>query len=128
MIKRPLSRRFNEAVLDGRKFTTIRDKPWPVGVPIMLYNWTGAPYRSKHVNVVPVIVMGFWSIFIRRFPDETMLYAYGMENSKPLYESEGFESQKELDGWFRQLVEPGNAIVKTLMRFRLLPPELRTQR
>lgn len=37
MIKRPLNSQFREKVLCGEKTTTIRDKAWPVGVPIMLY-------------------------------------------------------------------------------------------
>lgn len=36
MIRRPLNSRFNQKVLDQIKVTTLRDKPWPVGVPIQL--------------------------------------------------------------------------------------------
>ena len=42
MLKRPINSRFRELVLRDEKTTTIRDKPWPVGVPIMLYSWTGS--------------------------------------------------------------------------------------
>lgn len=48
MIKRPLDKRFNAAVLTGKKFTTIRGKPWPVGVPIMLYNWSCGDQQMKY--------------------------------------------------------------------------------
>jgi hypothetical protein len=120
MIKRPLHPRFSEAVREGRKFTTIRDKPWPVGKPIMLYNWSGKPYRSPQNNVAPIIVLGFWTIQIAQLEDGTMRYAYGMENAKPLHETEGFESREELDEWFRPLVKPGKSVTKTLMRFRVL--------
>jgi hypothetical protein len=120
MIKRPLRSRFSDAVRDGRKITTIRDNPWPIGKPIMLYNWTGAAYRSKQIDVAPVIVRGFWPIEISHLEDGTMLYAHGMENAKPLHETEGFESQVEMDAWFRQLVKPGRTVTKTLMRFRLV--------
>lgn len=121
MLKRPLNSRFAQAVLDGRKFTTIRDKPWPVGEPIMLYYWSGSAYRSKQVDVAAVIVTGFWTIQIAHLPDGdgTMRYAYGMQNSKPIHETEGFDSRAEMDEWFRPLVPPGQIVSKTLMRFRL---------
>ena len=121
MIKRPLNPRFSTAVLEGRKFTTIRKTPWPVGVPIMLYNWSGAAYRSPQVDVAPVIVMGFWTIKIAHLSDNgDMRYAYGMETSTPLYQSEGFNAASEMDEWFRRLVNPGQILTATLMRFRLL--------
>ena len=66
MIKRPLNPRFSDAVREGRKFTTIRADLWPVGVPIMLYNWSGAAYRSKQIDVAAIIVQGFWLIEITR--------------------------------------------------------------
>lgn len=119
MLKRPLNSRFSDAVREGRKFTTIRDKAWPVGVPIMLYNWSGAAYRSKQINVAPVIVQGFWPIEITQLADGSMRYDHGMENKKPLHETEGFESRDEMDSWFRPLVEPGQTVTKRLMRFRL---------
>ena len=119
MIKRPLNPRFSSAVLEGRKFTTIREKPWPVGVPIMLYNWSGAAYRSQQVDVAPVVVMGFWTIQIAQMEDGIMRYAYGMENNKPLWQTEGFDSAAELDAWCRPLVKPGKSVTKHLMRFRL---------
>lgn len=120
MIKRPLNARFTSAVLSGQKFTTIRDKPWPVNTPIMLYNWSGAAYRSPQTNVAAITVLGFWTIRITHREDGGMLYAYGMVNAKPLHETEGFESRKEMDDWFRPLVKPGQTITKCLMRFRLL--------
>jgi hypothetical protein len=118
MLKRPLSPRFREPVLADQKTTTIRDKPWPVGVPIMLYNWRGAAYRSKQVDVAPVIVKGFWTIRITHREDGGMLYAYGRVNETPLHETEGFVSRAEMDEWFRPLVKPGQTLTKTLMLFR----------
>ena len=120
MIKRPLDPRFSEAVKEGRKFTTIRKTPWPVGTPIMLYNWSGKPYRSKHIDVAPVKVSGFWTIRITRNDDDSMSYEYGMENAKPIHETEGFESADAMDAWFRPLVKQGQSVEKSLMRFSLL--------
>ena len=120
MIKRPLNPRFNRPVLDGLKFTTIRDEPWPVGVPIMLYNWSGAAYRSKQTDVAAIIVQGYWPIWISHRPGGKMLYKYGMEKSKPLHETEGFPSAAELDAWFRPLVPSDQVVTKYLNRFRLM--------
>jgi len=119
MLKRPLDPRFADAVLAGRKFTTIREKPWPVGSPIMLYHWAGAAYRSKHVDVAPIIVQGFWSIYISHLADGSMRYVYGMEHAKPLHETEGFDSRAAMAAWFRPLVKSGQTVTRTLMRFRL---------
>lgn len=118
MIKRPLNSRFRDLVLTDTKTTTIRDKPWPVGVPIMLYNWSGAAYRSKQIDVCPVIVSGFWSVRITHKIDGMMDYDCGKESGPPLYVSEGFTSYADMDDWFRPLVTRGHTIKKTLMLFR----------
>lgn len=119
MIKRPLNPNFSQAVLEGRKFTTIREKPWPVRKPIMLYNWTGAPYRSKQRDVAAIVVQGFWPIEIAHHADGSMTYSHGMENAKRLHETEGFPSREAMDEWFRKIVKPGQIARMTLMRFRL---------
>ena len=89
----------------------------------MLYNWSGAAYRSKHVDVAPVIVSGFWTIRIARLEDGRMRYEYGMKNATPIHETEGFENRKAMDDWFRPLVKPGQTVEKTMMRFSLLNVE-----
>jgi hypothetical protein len=118
MIKRPLNARFRDAVLRDEKTTTIRDKPWPVGVPIMLYNWAGAPYRSKQIDVAPIVVIGFWTIYITRREDDMMLYHFGRVSILPLHETEGFESRGDMDDWFRPLVKPGQTITKAIIKIR----------
>ncbi|MEI6178310.1 MAG: hypothetical protein WCS43_15565 [Verrucomicrobiota bacterium] len=120
MIKRPLNPQFSSAVLECRKFTTIRDKPWPVGVPIMLYNWSGAAYRSKQIDVAAVMVEGVHPIEISH--DETMGMRYSMHavGQIALWSTEGFGSRAEMDAWFRPIVKPGQTVAKVLMRFRLL--------
>ena len=120
MIKRPLDPRFSNAVLEKRKITTIRETPWPVGVPIMLYNWSGAAYRSPQKDVGSVMVSGWWPITIAHTVAGDMRYAYGMDCGLVLHETEGFESRADMDAWFRPLVKPGQSVTKHLMRFRLL--------
>lgn len=124
MIKRPVHNRFNTAILEGRKITTIRDKPWPVGKPIMLYNWLGRPYHSNQSDLTPVIVSGFWTIQITHHADGTLSYLKGMQHARELYETEGFDSREDMDTWFRPLVKPGMAISKCLMRFNMLNGEV----
>jgi hypothetical protein len=124
MIKRPINQRFNDKVLQGIKTTTIRDSFWRTDVPIMLYNWSGAAYRSKQVDVAPVMVESVLPIRITHKEDGDMLYAWGRESleNPPLHETEGFSSRSEMDAWFRPLIKPGQTITKFLMRFSLLPP------
>ncbi len=119
MIRRPVDPRFADAVLNETKFTTIRDKPWPIGVPIMLFHWSGKPYRSKQIDLTPVVAVGFWPITITQGEDRSMSYAHGMENEKSIHETEGFGSKEEMDQWFRRLVKPGKSITRALIRFRL---------
>ena len=118
MIKRPLNPQFSSAVLEGRKFTTIREKPWPVGVPIMLYNWSGAAYRSKQIDVCTVVVDGTTEIQITNDPKIGMRYSIYAADQIALWSTEGFDSRVGLDNWFRPLVKSGQTITKHLMRFR----------
>jgi hypothetical protein len=120
MIKRPLNQRFKHVLLAGRKITTIREKAWPVGVPIMLYHWEGLPYKSKHVDIAAVRVLGFWPIEISHVDEFEITYQSGMESLIPLWVHEGFQSQWEMDEWFRPLVPIGTSMVRHLMRIQLV--------
>ena len=120
MIKRPLNARFSDAVREDRKVTTIRDKPWPVGKPVMLYNWSGRPYGSPQIDVCAVEVFDTRSITITHKEDGELIFAYGQVLEKPLHECEGFESRFEMAEWFRSLITPGQSVTKQLMRFRRL--------
>lgn len=126
MIKRPLNPQFSSAVLEGRKFTTIREKPWPIGKPIMLYNWSGAAYRSKQIDVAPVVVDETGEINITHRSDGGVIYAGRLiamiiyNDGTRLHSAEGFDSRQAMDDWFRSVVKPGQTVTKHLMRFRLL--------
>lgn len=122
MIKRPLNPQFSDAVREGRKTTTIREKPWPVGVPIMLYNWSGAAYRSPQVDVCPVIVEGTEAVSLSRTSMGNIIstpYVPRLCGNRQLWECEGFESFDAFCEWFRPLIKPSATVTKTLMRFRL---------
>lgn len=122
MIRRPITQIFNAPLLAGVKTTTIRPKPWPVGVPIMLYNWSGAAYRSKQADVAVVSVREVRPISITRLSDVEMVYAYGEPEARRLHETEGFGSREELDSWFRPLVGSGETVVKWMMFFWVEKP------
>lgn len=122
MIKRPIDQRFSDAVLNGRKITTIRSNPWPIGVPIMLYSWSGKPYQSKHKNVCAVIAERTMPIQLSRSLNGNVFETPAAPilcEGKPLHECEGFDSVDDFYDWFRPLIKPGQTITKTLIRFRI---------
>jgi hypothetical protein len=121
MIKRPLQPRFNQAVLDGRKITTIRDKPWPMWEPIMLYNWSATAYRSPQINVAPVIVTAAISmdISLAEFSDN-VIFSDILGLDRPLWQCEGFDGPLDMNDWFLPTLKPGQTVTKTLMRFHRL--------
>jgi hypothetical protein len=122
MIKRPLHHRFSEAVLEGRKITTMREKPWPVGKPIILYHWTGAPYRSKHADVAVIEVVVKDMVLIRQNLDGEIDYRVGgvFEMPGPLWYCEGFGSQEDMNEWFRPIMKKAPLMTRHLMHFRLI--------
>ena len=125
MIKRPLNSRFSDAVREGRKITTLRDNPWPVGKQIMLYNWSGAAYRSKQSDVAAVTVLASSPVTISRIgEDVTYVIKYEWPIG-PLWKTEGFESQDDMDSWFRPKIKSGQAVEKTLMLFMANAPDER---
>lgn len=124
MIKRPLHPRFTEAVLSRRKVTTIREKPWPIGIPIMLYNWAGKAYRSKQIDVAEIRVESTCQVGITRTHEDLIhLWRVDQEDeegdSPPLWQTEGFDSLEDLHAWFRPLLKPGHGMYHHLMTFHL---------
>jgi hypothetical protein len=119
MIRRPLNERFAGKVHDGIKITTIRDNPWPVGKPIMLFRWSGAAYRSKQVNVAAVVALS--AIEIHLWIDERGEFGHTSIDGLgcPLWYAEGFNSSEDMAAWFAAKLKPGQVVAKHLMRFRL---------
>lgn len=119
MTKRPLDSRFSDLVKSGSKTTTIRRKAWPVGKPVMLFNWTGKAYRTKQQDVAAVMVTDARPIKVTHREDGGMIYAYGQPGQRLLHETEGFPSRSAMDEWFRPLVPPGDTREMHLMSFQL---------
>lgn len=109
MIKRAVNAMFNSAILAGRKTTTIRESFWPAQTQIMLFNWTGRPYRSKQRDVAVVVVADVH--FLRIYNDGRSVEFYELPESlhKNLWMSEGFESQGALDWWFLHVAPLGHS-------------------
>ena len=122
MIKRPLNAKFSDKAKFGIKITTIRSKPWPVGRPIMLYNWSDKPYRSPQIDVCAVEVVETSPILITRDAAGEMSYCMIEPLPFPLWQCEGFDSQDDMDAWFSAKIKPGQSIEKHLMRFQLSNP------
>lgn len=120
MIKRPLNSQFQEAVLSGRKFTTIRSKPWPCWQPIMLYHWAGKPYKSKHINVAPIEVEEVLEITVTHDRDGSIVFDRCYIDGKPIHETEGFDDVGQMQEWFSKVIKVGNTETLSLMRFHLL--------
>lgn len=138
MLKRPLHARFGPKVLAGIKRTTIRDTAWLLHKPIMLYHWTGKPYRSPQQDVAAVEVVFTCSISLchaRRCGTSALQVAFNgndlmdfhakLDDTKNnwLWQLEGFDSRDAMDAWFLPLIKPGQTVHKHLMLFRLLNPE-----
>lgn len=131
MIKRPLSNRFNDQVVAGIKVTTIRDKPWSIGAPVMFYNWSGLPYRSKQIDVCAVMVEDAVPIRIGRVEGDVGMMCYHPERwvcpGRQLWNCEGFFSQKDMDEWFRPKFKPGQFADKFLMKFQVMKHQTKTK-
>jgi hypothetical protein len=116
MIRRPLNSQFNDAVLSDIKITTIRKKPWPLGL-VMLYNWTGRPYWSPPINLCSVEVLRHSPIVIERKKD-SITYAHDLELPRPLWHCEGFPNQQCMDDWFAKTIKVGKSVSMHIQLFK----------
>lgn len=140
MLKRPIHAQFGPKVLAGIKRTTIRDTPWPLGKPIMLYHWTGKPYRSQQQDVAAVEAvftchlrithtrMGLHYLFSPNNLRGLCAFLRLPVEEVHLWQLEGFDSRDAMDAWFRPLIKPGQTLQKHLMLFKLLPTKNKEQR
>lgn len=125
MIRRPLHPRFAEPVLARIKTTTFRDAAWPVGVPIMLYHWTGRPYKSPQQSLAPIAVESVTPIRIEanRAGEIIVRDSDGALIPHPWID-EGFDSAEDFASWFRPLLKGGGVLLRQMMRFNLLDTEI----
>lgn len=128
MIKRPINARFSEAVLTGRKFTTIREKPWPLWTPIMLYNWSGAAYRSKQIDVAAIEVEEVLEMLVTNDRDGGLVFGRDKIDGIPIHQTEGFDDAGQMQEWFANVVPVGKTVELALMRFHLLNTQAQATR
>lgn len=83
----------------------------------MLYNWSGAAYRSKQIDVAEITVNEVTEIEITRTVLGVGYWKKGTDIFLSLWASEGFESQKDMDAWFIEIIKPGQTVKMHLMRF-----------
>ena len=121
MLKSPVNSRFNDRIRAGIKITTIREKPWPVGKPIMLYNWSGRPYGSPQRDVCAVEVEHTQPITITIPKFGSPHYSPRSIEDRPLWQCEGFDSQDDMDAWFRAVLKPETTTEMHLCRFKIMP-------
>lgn len=123
MIRRSFNPRFRQPILDGIKTTTIRDACWPIGKPIMAFEWTGKPYRSKQAEIAPIIVTAATAIDISlgEFFD-CVMFSEIMGLGRPLWQCEGFNGPLDMNEWFLPKMKPGQTVTKFLHRFELYHP------
>ena len=122
MHRRSFHPRFRDPILQGIKTTTIRDKPWPIGVPIMAFSWTGKPYRSKQQDIAAVVVEATETVRLTRNALGNIMTTPCVPRlceSSQLWECEGFDSFDAFCDWFRPLIKPGQTLTKTLHRFHV---------
>lgn len=131
MIKRPINERFVPKVLAGQKVTTLREHAWPLCSEIMLYRWDGRAYHSPQIDVAVVkVISSHHRVLILRSAvsgrlDYTNEVTGGLKLdpvflNRNLWELEGFDSQADMDAWFKTLVKPGRHIFRAAMHFELV--------
>jgi hypothetical protein len=120
MHRRSLNIRFKDKALAGIKTTTIRDKVWPIGVPIMLFHWADKPYRSKQIEIAPIIVTAATPIDISLgdFSD-CLIFSHIIGLDRPLWQCEGFNGPLDMNDWFLPKIKPRTTVTKFLHRFQL---------
>ncbi len=125
MIRRPLHHQFAPAVLHGIKDHTIREKPWPLQTPTMLYSWTGKPYNSPQREICAIIVQQIIPVTIHRLSvsDRILVVPDDSTQTEPedLWKREGFPTEDAFQHYFRQLIKPGREIERHLHHFTLYP-------
>jgi hypothetical protein len=123
MIRRSFNPRFRNPIWQGIKTTTIRDTAWPIGKPIMAFEWTGKPYRSKQSDIASIIVTAATPIDISlgEFSD-CVTFSEIMGLGRPLWQCEGFNGPLDMNDWFLPKMKSGQTVTKILHRFELFVP------
>ena len=85
----------------------------------MLYNWSGAAYRSKHVDVAAIEVEEVLEIVVTHDRDGGIVFSRAQIDGIPIHQTEGFDDAGQMHEWFSKSVPNGKTVELSLMRFRL---------
>jgi hypothetical protein len=86
----------------------------------MLYNWSGAAYRSKQVDVAAVEVEEVLEMIVTHDRDGGIVFGRDKIDGIPIHKTEGFADAGEMQRWFAKVIPVGKTFELALMRFRLL--------
>lgn len=90
----------------------------------MLYNWSGAPYRSKHIDVAVIEVEEVLEMIVTHDPDGGIIFGRDNIDGIPIHRTEGFDDAVQMQEWFGKKVPRGKVVELALMRFRLANAKL----
>ena len=85
----------------------------------MLYNWSGAAYRSKQVDVAAIEVEEVLEIVVTHDRDGGIVFSRDKIDGIPIHQTEGFDDAGQMHEWFAKVVPVGKTVELALMRFRL---------
>ena len=85
----------------------------------MLYNWSGAAYRSKQVDVAAIEVEEVLEIVVTHDRDGGIVFSRDKIDGIPIHQTEGFDDAGQMHEWFAKAVPKGKTVELSLMRFRL---------
>lgn len=85
----------------------------------MLYNWSGAAYRSAQIDVAEIEVEEVLELEVTHDPDGGVVFSRAHIDGKPIHQSEGFADAGQMQAWFSKVVKVGESASLHLMRFRL---------
>ena len=85
----------------------------------MLYNWSGAAYRSKQVDVAAIEVEEVLEIVVTHDRDGGIVFSRDKIDGIPIHQTEGFDDAGQMREWFSKAVPKGKTVELSLMRFRL---------
>jgi hypothetical protein len=89
----------------------------------MLYNWSGAAYRSKQVDVAAIEVEEVLEIVVTHDRDGGIVFSRDKIDGVPIHKTEGFADAGQMQEWFAKAVPKGSTADLSLMRFRLANAE-----
>jgi hypothetical protein len=85
----------------------------------MLYNWSGAAYRSKQIDVAAIEVEEVLEMVVTHDEDGGVVFSRDKIDGIPIHQTEGFDDAGQMQDWFAKAVPKGKTVELSLMRFRL---------